>query len=57
MPRNKTSNIVEGYVLEILHQGYSQSRIVHILKLNGINISQLSWPSAMIPRAFIVCFL
>ena len=40
MPRNKISDIVEGRVLELLHQGYSQSRIVHILKLDGINISQ-----------------
>ena len=40
MPRNKISDIVEGHVLELLHQGYSQSRIVHVLKLNGINISQ-----------------
>ena len=40
MPRNKISDIVEGRVLELLHQGYSQPRIVHILKLDGINISQ-----------------
>ena len=40
MPRNKISDIVEGRLLELLHQGYSQPRIVHILKLDGINISQ-----------------
>ena len=40
MPRNKISDIVEGRALELLHQGYSQPRIVHILKLDGINISQ-----------------
>ena len=40
MPRNKISDIVEGRVLELLHQGCSHPRIVHILKLDGINISQ-----------------
>ena len=40
MPRNKISDIVEERVLELLHQGYSQPQIVHILKLDGINISQ-----------------
>ena len=40
MLRNKISDIPEGRVLELLHQGYSQSRIMNILKLNEINISQ-----------------
>ena len=40
MSRNKISDIVEERVLELLHQGYSQSRIVHTLKLNGIKTSQ-----------------
>ena len=42
MLRNKISDITEGCVLELLHQGYSQSRIMNILKLNGIHISQLT---------------
>ena len=40
MPRKKISDIVEGLVLELFQQGYSQSRIVHVLQLHGINISQ-----------------
>jgi hypothetical protein len=42
MPRNKISNIVEGHILELLHQGYSQPRIVNILKLDEISVSQLT---------------
>ncbi|CAF4482595.1 unnamed protein product [Rotaria sp. Silwood2] len=40
MPRNKISDIVEGRILQLLHQGYSQPRIVNILKLDGIHVSQ-----------------
>ncbi|CAF1287268.1 unnamed protein product [Rotaria sordida] len=40
MPRNKISDIVEGRILQLLHQGFSQPRIVNILKHDGINISQ-----------------
>ncbi|CAF4217313.1 unnamed protein product [Rotaria sordida] len=40
MPRNKISDIVEGRILELLHLRYSQPRIVNILKLDGICISQ-----------------
>ncbi|CAF0991278.1 unnamed protein product [Adineta steineri] len=40
MPRNKISDIVEGRILQLLHQGYSQSRIVNILKHDGIYVSQ-----------------
>src|ERR1700722_2790521 len=40
MPRNKISDIVEGRILELLHQGYSQPRIVNILKHDGINVAQ-----------------
>ncbi len=40
MPRNKISDIIEGRILELLHLGYSQPRIVNILKLDGIHVSQ-----------------
>lgn len=40
MPRGKISDIVEGRILELLHLGYSQPRIVNILKIDGINVSQ-----------------
>jgi len=40
MPRYKISDIVEGRILALLRQGYSQSRIVNILKLDGINVAQ-----------------
>jgi predicted transcriptional regulator len=40
MPRNKIPDIVEGRVIELLHQGYFQPRIVNILKLDGIHGSQ-----------------
>lgn len=40
MPRNKISDIVEGRILQLLRQEYSQPRIVNILKLDGINVSQ-----------------
>ena len=40
MPRNKISDIIEGRILQLLQQGYSQPRIVNVLKLNRIHISQ-----------------
>jgi predicted XRE-type DNA-binding protein len=40
MPRNKISDIVEGRILGLLQQGYSQPRIVNILKHDGINVAQ-----------------
>ncbi|CAF1008388.1 unnamed protein product [Rotaria sordida] len=40
MPRNKISDIIEGRILQLLQQGYSQPRIIHILKVDGIHISQ-----------------
>jgi predicted transcriptional regulator/hemolysin-activating ACP:hemolysin acyltransferase len=40
MPRKKISDIVEGRILQLLRQGYSQPRIVNILKLDGIHVSQ-----------------
>ena len=40
MPRNKINDIVEGRILQLLHQGYSQPRIVNILKLDGINVAR-----------------
>lgn len=40
MPCNKISDIIEGRILQLLQQGYSQPRIVNILKHDGINISQ-----------------
>ncbi|CAF3424905.1 unnamed protein product [Rotaria sp. Silwood1] len=40
MPRNKISDIVKGRILELLYQGYSQRRIVNILKLNEISIAR-----------------
>ena len=40
MPRNKISDIVEGRILQLLRQGYSQSLIVNISKLDGIHVSQ-----------------
>ena len=40
MTHNRISDIVEGHILELLQQGYSQSPVVHIVKFNGINISQ-----------------
>lgn len=40
MPRYKIPDIVEGRILALLRQGYSQSRIVNILKLDGINVAQ-----------------
>ncbi|CAF3848260.1 unnamed protein product [Rotaria sp. Silwood1] len=40
MPHNKISDIVEGRILQLLHQGYSQPRSANILKLDGIHVSQ-----------------
>jgi len=40
MLRNTISDIVEGRFLELLHQGYFQTQIVKILKLDGIQVSQ-----------------
>ena len=40
MSRNKISDTIEGRILQLLHQGYSHSRIVHLLKLDGINVSK-----------------
>ena len=40
MPANKISDIIEGRILELLHLGYSQPRIVNILKLDGIHVHQ-----------------
>ena len=40
MSRNKISDIIEGRILQFLQQGYSQPRIVNVLKLNRIHISQ-----------------
>ncbi|CAF1373799.1 unnamed protein product [Rotaria sordida] len=40
MPRNKISDIIEGRILQLLHQGYAQPQIVNILKLDGMHVSQ-----------------
>jgi histone-lysine N-methyltransferase SETMAR len=40
MARNKISDILEGRILELLHQGYSQPQIVKILKGDGITVAQ-----------------
>ena len=40
MSRNKISDIVEGRILQLLRQGYSHSRIVHLLKLDGISVAK-----------------
>ena len=40
MSRSKIADTVEGRILALLRQGYSQCRIVNILKLDGINVAQ-----------------
>jgi hypothetical protein len=40
MSRYKISDVIEGRVLALLRQGYSQSRILNILKLDGISLAQ-----------------
>ena len=40
MPRNKISDIIEGCILELLHQGQSRRQIVKVLKSDGINVAQ-----------------
>ena len=39
MSRSKIADTVEGRILALLRQGYSQCRIVNILKLDGINVT------------------
>ncbi|CAF1505568.1 unnamed protein product [Adineta steineri] len=42
MPRYEISDITKERILQFLQKGYSQFRIVNILKLDGISISQSS---------------
>ena len=39
MSRNKTPNLVEGRVLQVLHEGWSLRKIVKVLKSNRINVA------------------
>ena len=40
MSRSKIADTVERRILALLRQGYSQRRIMNILKLDGINVAQ-----------------
>ncbi|CAF1380434.1 unnamed protein product [Adineta steineri] len=42
MPRNEISDITKERILQFLQKGYSQFRIVNILKRDGISIAQSS---------------
>ncbi|CAF3386669.1 unnamed protein product [Rotaria sp. Silwood2] len=50
MPRKKISDIVEGRISQLLRQGYSQPRIVNILKLDGIRVSQRTVSNKVIKK-------